>query len=224
MKLLYGVGVGPGDPELLTLKAARVIREAHYVFAPRPQADETGLAERAAAAHLTGKQVVFLHLPMGPDNAALYRQIAETIVRTIHDGEAGAFLTIGDPSVYSTFTYVMQAVQQFGVKIAIVPGISSFSAAAAVLQVPLVSKQESFYLADGGVNEAALPYVQSVCVLKPQKHKADTLAKLERHGFTYASIKRCSLPQEEILRTAADILQDDDYMTVMLARQGGCAG
>jgi len=219
MKLLYGIGVGPGDPELLTVKAIRVLREADYVFVPRPKMDERGMAEAIVADYLDANKVVYLHFPMGPDNAERYKETARRIDAAIQEGECGAFITIGDPMVYSTFTYVMFEARKCGLKIEIVPGISSSHAAAAALQWPLTIKQESSYLADGHVDEDVLRRVQSVCVLKPRKEPLDTLNKLEEQGFEYAYIKRCSLPEQEILRDREAILNDKEYMTLLFARK-----
>ena len=219
MKTLYGVGVGPGDPELITLKAIRVIREADCIFAPRPKKESEGMAETIVAKHLTGKQVVYLHLPMGADNSERYREIANEIDATLRDGESGAFITIGDPTVYSTFTYLMFAAQTLGIQTRIVPGIPSFAAASAALGEPLAIRDDSFYLADGSVDDEILRRVQTVCVLKPRKELAQTLDKLERHGFDYAYLKRCSLPEEEIIRDRDRIAQDRDYMTLLFARK-----
>ncbi len=219
MKTLYGIGVGPGDPELITLKAIRVMRDADCVFVPRPKKESEGMAETIVAEHLTGKQVVYLHLPMGPDNSARYQEIAELIAATLQDGESGAFITIGDPTVYSTFAYVMFAAQTLGIRTLIVPGIPSFAAASAALGEPIAIRDESFYLADGSVDDEVLRRVQTVCVLKPRKELAQTLDKFEQHGFTYAYLKRCSLPEEEIVRDRDRIAQDRDYMTLLFARK-----
>ena len=219
MKTLYGVGVGPGDPELVTLKAVRLIRTADYVFVPRSKQDKPGMAEAIVAEYLEGKNIVYLHFPMGPDNSERYKQAAETIDKTLKGGEVGVFITIGDPMVYSTYAYIMFEAQKLGMEQVIVPGITSFNAAASTLGIPVTLKNEKFYLADGSVDEEILQRVQTVCILKPRKEKADTLEKLEKYGFEYAYIKRCSLPQEEILKEKDSIMQDHDYMTVIFARR-----
>jgi precorrin-2/cobalt-factor-2 C20-methyltransferase len=219
MKTLYGVGVGPGDPELLTVKAIKVIQKADYVFVPRSKPAEQGMAEAIVAEYLEGKTLVYLHFPMGPDNSELYRTTAEKIHETLQDGEVGAFITIGDPTIYSTFTYVMFEAQKFQMQFVLVPGISTFNATAAALQMPVTIKGESFYLADGSVDEEVLQRVQSVCVLKPRKENAETIRKFEKHDFEYSYIKRCSFPEQEILRDRKSIEQDRDYMTALFARK-----
>ncbi|PID58846.1 precorrin-2 C(20)-methyltransferase [candidate division KSB3 bacterium] len=221
MKTLYGVGVGPGDPDLLTLKAIKVIRSADYVFVPRPKPDKQGMAEAIAAEYLQGKRVITLHFPMGPDNVDLYKRTAETLDRTLKDGESGAFITIGDPMTYSTFTYVMFEAQNLDMQCVLVPGISTCNATAAALQMPVTIKGESFYLADGSVDEEVLRRVQSVCVLKPRKQSAETLEKLEKYGFEYRYIKRCSFPDQEIWCDRRAIEEDRDYMSALFSRKRG---
>ena len=219
MKTLYGVGVGPGDPELVTLKAVRLIREADFIFVPRPEPDKQGMAEAAVAEHLDGKAVIYLHVQMKQDNTETYREAARTIDATLDDGQTGVFITLGDPFVYSTYTYVMFAAQQLGLRQVIVPGICSCNTAAAALGWPVTVKGENFYMADGYVEEAVLVNVNCICILKPYKDKAATLRKLEQHGFQYAYLKRCSLPEQQILTDAAAILQDTDYMAIIFARR-----
>jgi precorrin-2/cobalt-factor-2 C20-methyltransferase len=98
-----------------------------------------------------------------------------------------------------------------------VPGITSFTAAASVLGLPLTVKNESFYLADGEVEEEVLKNVNTVCILKPYKQKAETLDKLETLGFHSIYVKRCTLPEQVIITDKKDMLQDTDYMSLILA-------
>lgn len=219
MKMLYGVGAGPGDPELLTLRAVRCLCEAQHIFVPRTLPDEPGLAETIVQEYLAGKHVISCHFPMGADNTERYVQTAKTIEAAILDGETGAFVTLGDPLVYSTYAYTMREAQKLGVEVRIVPGITSFTAAAAALAMPITVKNESVYLTDGQVEEDILARVHTACILKVRRHKADTLEKLEKHGFHYTYIRHCSLPQETILHDKEAILQDREYMSLLLARK-----
>ena len=122
---------------------------------------------------------VYAHIPMGADNAERYVRIAQLIDQTLHDDETGAFLTLGDPLVYSTYAYIMFEAQKYGIETRIIPGITSFTAAASALTMPMALKDESVYLADGHVDEDVLRRVQTVCVLKPRREKAETLEKFE---------------------------------------------
>ena len=109
---LYGVGVGPGDPELITQKAARIIRQAHVVAVP--DRGGGGQTARAIAGELLeGKEILTCATPMVRDREkvqAAYRRAAEDICALLEAGKDVAFLTLGDPTVYSTYIYIHRLV------------------------------------------------------------------------------------------------------------------
>lgn len=218
MKTLYGVGVGPGDPELLTLKTVRCIREAQHIFVPRTRPEKPGLSEMAVQEYLHDKHVVTFHFQMGADNAKQYAETAYTIDAAMNDGETGVFITLGDPLVYSTSIYIMREAQKLGIVTKIIPGIPSFTAAASVIGRPFAVKDEQVYVTDGHIDEHILQRVQIVCILKPQRRKAEILKLLEKHRFDYTYITRCSLPQETVLRDKEAILQDREYMSLIIGK------
>lgn len=220
MKKLYGVGIGPGDPELMTVKAVNIIQQCSCIFVPEKKGKR--LAETIASEYLVSKKIVVLQLHGKTDDENPYERAAGMIDDNIRDGEDGVFLTLGDPMVYSTYMYLMPEVKKLGIEVSSVPGITSFQAAASVLGFPLTIKNESFYLADGSVEEDVLKNVRTVCILKPYKHKAETLDKLEAHGFHYVYIKRCTQPEQAIITDKKEILQDTDYMSLIFATRAEC--
>ena len=141
---LYGVGVGPGDPELLTLKAVRVLREADVVLVPDSvKADKTAL--HIASAYLQNKTVETVTTPMVRDKAvvdAAYTAAAGRICALLDQGKQVAFLTLGDPTVYSTYMYIHEKVLARGYDVEVVPGVPSFCAAAARLNLSLCQGSE----------------------------------------------------------------------------------
>ncbi|HEY0484815.1 MAG TPA: precorrin-2 C(20)-methyltransferase [Mycobacteriales bacterium] len=152
---LVGVGVGPGDPELCTVKAVRVLREADRVFVPVMDADEVGRAEetvRAHAGHDRIERLVFA-LNERTDTArrerhwdAAGRRVADYL-RAAGPATTAVFATIGDPNVYSTFTYLAHTVAELmDVTVETVPGITAMQALAARSGVPLVEGTESLTL------------------------------------------------------------------------------
>ena len=105
---LWGVGVGPGDPELLTVKAVRVLREADVVIVPDASSGDK-VALNIAKDYLKDKQIQFVKTPMVRDKAvmdAAHEQAADTICALLDEGKQVAFLTLGDPAIYSTYMYL----------------------------------------------------------------------------------------------------------------------
>ena len=138
------MGVGPGDPELLTLKAARVLEQADVVLAP-----DTGKADKTAlnivSGHLNGKTPILVSMPMTRDQEALeqaHRAAAQKIAAYLDEGKQVAFITLGDATVYSTYMYVHEIVRTMGYDVEVVPGVPSFCAAAARLNISLCQGSE----------------------------------------------------------------------------------
>ncbi len=147
---LYGVGVGPGDPELVTLQGVRVLREADVVFVPVADTGEQGRAERIVLAHVTAppRRLVFALTTRAPV-MALGTQPAREVADAFAAGaRSAAFATIGDPNIYSTFTYLAATVRELvpDLEVATVPGITAMQALAASSGKVLVEGRESLAL------------------------------------------------------------------------------
>ena len=154
MKKLYGVGTGPGDAEHLTLKAVRVINQADVIFAPNNKGKNMALD--TVKPFIQDKKVVLIDFPMGQVEKEYYNSAAKTIEEEISEAGSGVFLTIGDPMVYSTFIYIVEEIEKMGVEAEVVPGITSFTAGAAVCKTPLTEKGDRFLLCDEMVDEEVL--------------------------------------------------------------------
>jgi precorrin-2/cobalt-factor-2 C20-methyltransferase len=217
LKKFYGVGVGPGDKELITLKAYNLIKNCDYVFVPKSRGDS--LAKKIAEDFTQGKNIIELRFPMGEDNSERYKEAALKINETLQEEEIGVFLTIGDPMTYSTYIYLMKELIKLKIEVSTVPGITSFGAVASTLNLPITLKGEGFYLCDGELDEEILKKVDSVCVLKVNKVKEEILNKLERHNFKYVYVKKCTQQEEKILFDKEEILKDDDYMSLIFGRR-----
>ncbi len=149
--IAYGVGVGPGDPELMTLKACRLIREGDIIALPGKEAKETVAYKIAVRAvpELAEKELIAIDMPMTKDAELLresHREGAKQIETYLAQGENVVFLTLGDPCVYCTFTYLQPYLHADGYETRLINGIPSFCAAAAELNMPLVEWDEPMHV------------------------------------------------------------------------------
>ena len=218
MKKLYGIGTGPGAADLLTLRAVNVIKDANVIFAPNNKGKNMALD--TVEEYIGDKKVVLIDFPMGSVEAEDYINAANIIYEEIPEGGYGAFLTIGDSMIYSTFIYIMDLLNQRDIDIEVVPGIPSFVAAAAASKVPLTVKGDKFLLIDEFDN-SLLDKADSFALLKTLGAKEDTLDELERNDISYKYVKRVSLENEEILENKEEIIQDRDYISLILGRRKG---
>jgi len=176
----WGVGVGPGDPELITLKAVRILTEVDWVFCPAESAQRTGLAARIIAPlGLPAEKIRPAILCMSRQHGAAqqgYRRAAEAIVTELQQGRSAAWITEGDPLFYSTFPPIAEEVRRLcpEASIGIVPGVSSVQAAAARFGVPLAQLDEAM---------AALPAVYGLERLPALLDSCATLALLKVHSM-----------------------------------------
>lgn len=144
MAVIYAVGVGPGDPELLTRKAERIIGCTPVIFAPTGAADAASYA-LSIVEHLLDRsrqEIVTRVFPMmkkGAELEAAWEETAAEVIGLIDDGRDVAFITIGDPCLYSTFLYLYRIIREKrpDIQVEIIPGISSINASAAAAGIPL---------------------------------------------------------------------------------------
>ena len=158
--ILYGIGVGPGDPELLTLKALRILRESDVIAIPSESKEACVAYQIALGAcpELERKELLPIPMPMTKDAAALecsHEAAASAIAEQLEQGRQVAFVTLGDPTVYSTYLYIHRKIAGMGYETAIVSGIPSFCAAAARLNQGLVEQAQPLHILPGTYHSAS---------------------------------------------------------------------
>lgn len=144
----YAVGTGPGNPELLTLKAVNIIEKCQ-VIAAAESGGRDNIALKTASDYIGGKEVVICDMPMIRDEVELGRihdATSKQMAEILDEGKDIAFLTLGDPAVYSSAMYIFERVKALGYDAEMVPGITSFSASAAALGVSLCERAEPLHV------------------------------------------------------------------------------
>lgn len=207
---LYGIGAGPGDPELLTVKGLRILKQAAVVAFPAGVQGKPGMAEQIIAEWLQPAQTrLALNFPYVQDEAILgqaWQTAAEQVWQFLRQGQDVAFFSEGDVSFYSTFTYLAQTLQQMhpAAQIQTIPGVCSPMAAAAALGIPLTVRAQRL---------AILPALYHVSELETALDQADVLVLMKvssvyeqvwsvlcRRGLLQRSyiVERATLPQQRI--------------------------
>ena len=152
--MIYGIGVGPGDPELMTLKAARLLREVDVIAIPGKKKETCTAYQIALGAvpEIEEKEIIPVVFPMTKDEAVLkesHEAAVKSLTALMDQGKTVAFLTLGDVTVYSTYGYVHQKLLNLGYESVLVNGVPSFCAAAAKLGISLGEKAESIHILPG---------------------------------------------------------------------------
>lgn len=217
MRKFYGIGVGPGDGELITVKGMRCIEMADYIFVPKSRG--RNISKEIASEYIKSQTVVELDFPMGEDNSDRYREGASAIDKMLKDGETGVFLTLGDPMTYSTYIYLLESLRGYDMEVETVPGISSFVMSASRMNIPLAKKDESIYVVDGELDREVLKRIDTVCILKVNRKKGEIMDILEQEKFSYIYVRRIGQSDEEILVKREEIMERDDYMSLIIGRR-----
>lgn len=229
---LYGIGVGPGDPDLITLKASKILKTVDVVFAASSTKNSHSLAVGIARCHIPeATPVLRLSFPMTTDpdeTEKAWCEHATTIYESLDTGKDVAFLTLGDPMTYSTFGYILRCLKDIEPKIPveIVPGITSYQAAAARLNTPLVEGEESLLVVSGANGGDRLRQIENkpetVVFLKAYRNVQDITQAIDEANTQYhpVAIARCSQPEEEIINDM-EILRNrrPEYWTLIIAKQ-----
>lgn len=189
---LYGIGIGPGDPKLLTLKAYELLSRADIVAVPVKKYGEESTAQNIIrqVIDLENKTIVPLEFPMAHSRELLkdsHLKAAAKIAGYLEQGQDVMLITLGDVSVYSTCTYVLRYVEAMGYDTCIVPGIPSFCGGAALAKVPLVEGHENMAVISSikGIHtfEDALDRFETVVLMKAGRRMDDIGRILKEKGL-----------------------------------------
>ena len=223
--IFYGVGIGPGDPELITRKAVRILESCLVIAAPQTGGERTLALEIARqAADLSGKTIVTLPFALSRDREkqrAAHEAAVEAIVPHLREGRDVAMLNLGDVSIYATYGYLMGLIQEQGFETEMIPGVPSFCAAAARLGISLTEMNQPLHiLPAGGCAVEELALTGTKVLMKSGKRLPQVVDALKADGRLEKSsaVLNCGLPGEQVYRDLAQLPEDPGYFLTVIVK------
>ena len=225
---LYGVGVGPGDPELLTLKALRLIKDNEVIAVPGKeiQASVAYQIVKGAYEELDEKTLIPVAMPMTKDPQVLkanHDKAADQVESYLKEGKNVVFLTLGDTTVYSTYLYVHKRILERGYEAEIVSGITSFCAVAARLNMGLVEADQPLHVIPATYKAQEMDEILKLpgtkVLMKTGKKMKQVKESIEKSGQKAVMIENCGMPSEKIYRSAEEIPEDSGYYSLIIVKE-----
>lgn len=233
--IFYGIGVGPGDPELITMKGARILNQCRHVFVPKTRMEKKSTALAIARQYLgPDSEIHELVFPMTSDRDELsqhWEDAGNHISTIIKGGEDACFLTLGDPFLYSTYIYLLRVLRRLipEIEVTTVPGVTSFNAAAALTEFVVGEGTESVHVVPTADNmDAVREALQSggtIVLMKIGRHLERVLDLLEEFGLMEHGIfvSRAGMEDQYIeldLNNLRDRKPQASYFSIMLIHAG----
>ncbi|HBR17301.1 MAG: precorrin-2 C(20)-methyltransferase [Deltaproteobacteria bacterium RIFCSPLOWO2_12_FULL_43_16] len=231
--ILYGVGIGPGDPELLTLKAVAILKKADVIAVPKSkeEADSRALSIVEKMVDCKGKEILELILPMTKEKEILAKarkEVAALISEKLKQGKVVACITLGDPLFYSTFSYliplVMNALPEVTVKI--IPGVSSINAASSAALLPLAEADEKIAVIPSTYEQEGLKEIirgfDTVVLMKVNRVMDKVLTVLEELALKGKAtfVSRAGWPEEMVIRDLDSLKGKElDYFSMVIVKK-----
>jgi precorrin-2/cobalt-factor-2 C20-methyltransferase len=235
---LYAVGVGPGDPELLTRKAERILRSVPVIYSPTGAADAASYALSIIEPFLdrTRQEVLTRLFPMTKDESELiplWEETAAEVAQRVRAGQDVAFITIGDPLLYSTFLYLYRIFRDKypEIDVEIVPGITSVGAAAAAAGVSLGLSADRLAILPATYEEQQLRQTliefDTVVLMKVSRVFDRIFALLAELGLEKKGVfvRRVGSSEEEVVTDLSSLVGKKlDYLSLLIVRKSGLWG
>ncbi|MBQ2084305.1 MAG: precorrin-2 C(20)-methyltransferase [Firmicutes bacterium] len=223
--IAYGVGVGPGDPKLMTLRAIELIRENDVIAVPGKEPKESVAYKIAAAVvpEIADKELVPVYMPMIKDRALIdeeHKKGAALLKKYLDQGKNVVYITLGDPTIYCTFSYLQHYLEADGYPVKLVPGISSITAAAARLNLPLTEWDEPLHVLPAvHKTDAAMDLPGTYVLMKSASHMKDVKETLRKSGKDVQAVIDCGMPTEQVYRSLEEIPDDAGYFALVIAKE-----
>ncbi len=223
----FGVGVGPGDPELMTLKAVRIIENADVIAFPQKNNEQSQALKIAGAVckNLEKKELLPIYMPMTKDEALLKKShaaAASEIEGCLLKGKSVAFLTLGDPSIYSTYIYIHKRILKLGYEAEMISGITSFCASGAKLNISLAEKDELLHIVPASYSLKKLPEILALpgnkILMKSGKKLAAVRKEIKKAGLCAKMVENCGMENERIYNTSKEIPDTAGYYSLIVVK------
>ena len=226
----YGIGVGPGDPELLTVKATKAIEKVDVLIAPKTEKKEGSVAYNIAKPYLRDDvEIVYQTFPMVKgfsDDTSAWEANMKEIMELLEQGKNVGFLCLGDTMFYATYIYVYRLLLKAGADIVTIPGIPAFVGMGSHLGWPIVEGDDVISVipatAPAEKIKKAMAVADNVAIMKVYKNFPEIAQLLEENGMidNAVMVSRCGLPDEErIYDIMARKDQPVNYLSTILARK-----
>ncbi len=228
----YAVGVGPGSVDLLTIRAAELIRTADVIIAPRSRKTDVSLAMQTVADFIDGQEIIDHVYAMTRDAGATiasWAKVAQLVAKRCSEGKSVVQITIGDPLIYSTSCYLLTLVRELltDEKVHVVPGISAFQASACLLDEPLTMQEDRMTLmpaTDIARVEEALDHCETLVLYKAGKSITELADLLGRRGLLDRARVVCYAEQPDRQFVSTDLREaanaSHGYMATVLVHVG----
>jgi len=230
--LVYGIGVGPGDPELISLKAINVIKNIDVIICPEAKKGAKSIAFEIAEPYMKkDTEVVTMVFPMVYDIETLNKKWSENanvIEAFVEKGKNVAFVTLGDPAIYSTYMYMVPYLKDKNIDVVTIPGITSFCSVASELNIPICLWEETFSVVplqkDCKTARRALENNDNVIIMKPSHANRELAEILIEMGLenNFAMITKSSTEKQNIIRDI-NVLKNEKvpYMSTIIVKRKG---
>ena len=229
--IFYGIGVGPGDPELLTVKAIKAIEQVDVLIAPKTEKKDGSVALTVAKPYLKKDvEIVYQVFPMvkgfAENSTDAWESNKQEILELLRSGKNVAFLTIGDPMFYSTYIYVFRLLENEGVDIQTIPGIPAFAAIGSQLGYPIVEGDDVLSIIPATASpekvEKAMQAADNVVLMKVYKNFEEVADMLDKNEMAVQAVlvSRAGLDDEKIIYDVLAHKKDKlNYLSTILTRK-----
>ncbi|MCX8070242.1 MAG: precorrin-2 C(20)-methyltransferase [Thermodesulfovibrionales bacterium] len=237
---LYVIGIGPGDPELITIKAHKILSNTKCLIVPKGREEGSSLALSIASGviDLSCKDIVEVHFPMLKTNTQKEETSTEldekwdiainTILNALNKWSTVAFITLGDPSIYSTFFYIYNGLLKKSplIEVEIIPGISSFSASSAYSSIPLILGNEKLAVVPATYEDEKISQIldifETIIFMKVHKVFDKIIVLLKSKGLLDKAIyvSQVSMAGQKIIKNINDVkLTDLNYFSLIIVKK-----